>query len=257
MRKLALAVPSRGRPQNIARLWDAMQKTCTEDTTLIVGVDLDDPRLPDYVDVFNEAAAANFQLMARSDLRKVTAWTNAIVARHLDDFSAFGQIGDDNVPRTHGWDTQILDALDTAPFAFGNDLYPRHPGSLCCHVFERAEVPRALGYFGPPSIAHMYVDVAWMSWGVATKITYLNDTIIEHLHYTTGKAPHDASYATTYGGTGEDLAQWHAYSKSPQLNADIRKIAAAVPFECPANQYTPEILAQFNRGLMVPDRWGW
>lgn len=256
MRKLALAVPSRGRPANIARLWAAMQATCTEDTSLIVGVDLDDPCLPEYTEVFNTVASPNFQLMMRPDLRKVTAWTNAIVAKHLDEFSAFGQIGDDNVPRTHGWDTQILDALKQGPFAFGNDLYPRHPGSLCCHVFASSAVPRALGYFGPPSIAHMYVDVAWWAWGVATKITYLHETVLEHMHYTIGKATHDHIYANTYGGTADDLQAWHAYSRSEQLNEDICKIGAVIPFQT-VNQFTPEILAQFNRDLNIPEQWGW
>lgn len=254
---MMLAVPSRGRPGNIARLWEAMGQTCTEDTVLCVGLDADDPELPAYRDFLLQNEHPQLRYVMSSKLRKVTAWTNYLVAEHLNDFEYFGQIGDDNVPRTYGWDTQIIEALQESPFAFGNDLYPRAPGSLCCHVFARQEVPRVLGYFGPPSIAHMYVDVAWWSWGIATKIVYLPDTVIEHLHYTVGKAPQDVSYATSFNGTGEDLAAWHAYSRSPQLNADIRKIAAAVPFVCPAEQYTPEILARFNRDLNIPDRWYW
>ena len=37
MRDLLLAVPSRSRPENAARLWRSMQATCTAATTLLIG----------------------------------------------------------------------------------------------------------------------------------------------------------------------------------------------------------------------------
>jgi hypothetical protein len=48
MGDLAVLVPSRERPHNIARLIEAMDKTCRGDTTLIVGVDEDEPHLDEY-----------------------------------------------------------------------------------------------------------------------------------------------------------------------------------------------------------------
>jgi hypothetical protein len=184
----------------------------------------------------------------RSDLRKVTAWTNYLVAQNIDDYRAFGQVGDDNVFATPGWDTQIMEALEDTPFAFGNDQYPsRVPGTLCCHVFMRSEVVKTLGYFGPPSIAHMYVDVAWYAWGTACGITYLHDVLIPHLHYTTGAAPADATYQNSYAGTAADLQAWHAYCRSGQLNDDIRKLGGT--------EFTAQRLAQFNHDLNIPEVW--
>jgi hypothetical protein len=240
MKDLLLAVPSRGRPQNIARLRDAMRETCTGDTHLRVGIDQNDPALEQYPD--------HVIYVVRDNLRKVTAWVNELTVLRAGDYRALGTVGDDNVFRTPGWDTQIMEALEKTPFAFGNDQYPsRQPGTLCCHVFMRSEVVQTLGYFGPPSIAHMYVDVAWMAWGTACGITYLHDVLIPHLHYTVG-APHDETYANSYAGTGADLQAWHAYCRSGQLNTDIRALGGT--------EFTPDALAQFNRNLFIPERWG-
>ena len=242
MKDLLLVVPSRGRPQNIARLQDAMTATCRGDTTLIVGLDEDDPTRGDYPD------GPGYEV--RPGLRSVVPWINELAVPQAGNFRYTGHIGDDNVPLTDGWDVAIMEALEATPFAFGNDLYPRAPGSLCCHVFTRSEVIARLGYFGPPSIRHMYVDVAWMAWGVKTGITYLDDVVLEHRHFTTGKAPADDSYAASQALIPSDLERWHEYCNSGQLNADIAKIDPAAP------TFTADELRQFNIGLFIPPHWG-
>jgi hypothetical protein len=248
MRDLMLAVPSRGRPRNIRRMISALDATCAGDTTLYVGLDANDETLGDYPGMDGAPNPPRTHYVVCDNLHKVTAWTNHLVDLHHGDYRAFGQVGEDNSFSTPGWDTQIMAALEKTPFAFGNDQYPsREPGTLCCHVFMRAEIVKALGYFGPPSIAHMYVDVAWYAWGVACGITYLHDVLIPHLHYTSGGAAHDATYANSYAGTGADLQAWHAYCRDGSLNADIRKLGGT--------EFTSEALAEFNRSLLIPEHW--
>lgn len=240
MSDLLLAVPSRGRPGNIARLRDAMRETCRGSTFLLVGLDDDDPRFDEY--------PGRVTYVIRPDLHKVTAWCNELITPLIDDYKYVGHFGDDNVPRTPGWDVQIMQALEKTPFAFANDQYPgRTPGTLCCHVFMRSEVVKTLGYFGPPSISHMYVDVAWYAWGTACGITYLHDVLIPHLHYTSGQSGHDQTYAVSFAGTSNDLDAWHAYSRGGALNDDIRKLGG--------REFTPDELAKFNRDLNIPDHW--
>jgi hypothetical protein len=240
VRDLLLAVPSRGRPGNITRLRNAVNATCTGDTELRVGLDEDDPELGNYP-VFD------LERVVRPNLHKVTAWVNALTVPEAGNYRYLGTIGDDNVPQTPGWDTAVMGALEKTLFAFGNDQYPgRAPGTLCCHVFMRSEVVQKLGYFGPPSIAHMYVDVAWMSWGTACGITYLHDVLIPHLHYTVG-APHDETYASSYAGTGADLQAWHAYCRSGQLNSDIGKLGG--------EPFSAQGISDFNRSLFIPEVW--
>ena len=224
MKDLLLVVPSRGRPGNIARLWEAMQATCQGDTTLLVGLDADDPTAQSY--------PQGPVYRARAGLRQVVVWINELTmplmggSSPVSDYRYIGHIGDDNVPRTKGWDVRVMEALELTPFAFGNDLYPyRPPGALCCHVFCRSEVIRALGYLGPPSLRHMYVDDVWMAWGQAAGITFLQDVIIEHLHYSAGKSEPDDNYRESAVYFGADSAAYTAYCNDPAgLGADIRKL---------------------------------
>lgn len=234
-----MVVPSRGRPQNIARLWDTMEKTCQGNTSLLVGLDTDDPLRTDYP----EGPA----YIVRSGLHQVVAWINELSVPRAGDYRFIGSIGDDNVPRTPGWDVALMEALRETPFAFADDLYPgRAPGTLCCHLFCRSAVITSLGYLGPPSIRHMYVDVAWMAWGTACGITFLPDVVIEHLHYTTG-APLDETYRLSSAATYPDFSAWHAYGRSGQLNADIRRLGG--------QPFSDTTLAQFNTELIIPERW--
>jgi hypothetical protein len=249
LKELLVVVPSRGRPQNISRLVDAMGKTCRAATDLWVGLDDDDPQLPAYQEM--DTGPYPWWSETRPDLRNVVPWVNHLAMARYQDYQAVGHIGDDNVPLTDGWDVEMLMGLEQTPFAFGNDLYPRAPGSLCCHVFMRSDVLGRLGYFGPPQIYHMYVDVAWMAWGTKCGITYRHDVIIDHQHFTTGRAEtgFDASYQRTQHLIPVDLNNWHAYCQSGQLNADIEKIGGGTPF-------TDEELRTFNRDLNIPQFWG-
>lgn len=243
MRDLAVLVPSRGRPHNMQRLIRAMQDTCHADTQLVVGVDADDPCLPIYFDVFDET-----EVHIQPPMRLVP-WLNYLSASRVDEYRAIGHIGDDNVPRTHGWDVRIMESLDTHNMCFGDDLDPgRVPGSLTIHAFMRSEMIRTLGYMGPPALRHMYVDPVWFAWGTATSIEFLPDVVLEHMHYSIGgKAPRDESYEASTGLIPEDCVAYNAYC-ADGLNADIVKLGG--------EPWSPEQIEQFNQRLNIPKAWG-
>jgi hypothetical protein len=214
-----VAVPSR-RPKNTARLWQAMQETCTGDTTLLVGVDDDDPNRENY--------PVGPEYVIQQHPGSVVAWINALTVPYVDQYRYIGTIGDDNLPETPGWDVKITAALEETPFAFGNDKYLGRPaGSLCCHVFCRSEVIAALGYFGPPEFQSMYVDDVWMAWGKACGITYLDDVSMEHLHWTQGKAPLDKVYARSAAQMKAGRQAYSEYRWSG-LRADVLTIQRAI-----------------------------
>lgn len=221
MRDLLVAVPSRGRPQNIARLWQAMTDTCTADTRLVVGLDEDDPSAEGY--------PPGPQYVIRPGLRQVAAWLNELAVPRTGEYRAIGTLGDDNEPVTPGWDARILAALEDAPLAFGNDENPYRPaGSLCCHVFARSEIIAALGYLcpSPGGPRHMYVDDIWMAWGRASGISYLHDVRIPHRHWTTG-APYDQVYADSNALMDADRRAYETYCRD-DLEKDIAVIQGAV-----------------------------
>lgn len=202
-----------------------MAQTCRGDTSLLVGLDDDDPALPEYLAL---DSSVRDQMTVEPDLHQVVAWMNRLAMPNADGYKYIGHIGDDNVPSTIGWDVAIMEALEKTPFAFGNDLYPhRPPGALCCHVFMRSEVIRALGYFGPPSLRHSYVDDVWMRWGGAAGITFLANVIIEHLHHTAGKSPMDLNYAVSGALMGDDSVAFTQYC-AEGLDEDIKKILAVL-----------------------------
>lgn len=217
MRDLGVFTPSLGRPHGIVRLRDAMAATCRGDTHLVVGLDEDDPRRGEY--------PPGIEYVVRPDLHGVVAWLNELAVPRTGEYRFIGHLGDDFLPHTEGWDVRMMEALEKTPFAFGNDLYPRTPGELPTNIFTRSEVVRALRHFGPPAIRHMYADAIWMDWGRAVGITYLDDVILEHLHYTVGKSPVDATYAASAPLMGPDEVAYRAYCADPDgLEADIRKI---------------------------------
>lgn len=241
MGSLGMLIPSRGRPHNITRLWQAMADTCTADTSLIVGIDTDDPTKDQY--------PPGPTYIYHDQLSYVTPWINHLASMTPGWFTAIGHFGDDNVPVTKGWDERVLDALDRQLFTFANDQYPRTPGSLSCHIFMRDEVVKKLGYAGPPEISHMYVDVAWMSWCVGCGYEYLDDVLIPHRHYTMG-AQHDETYARSYAQTAVNLQAWHAYSRREGpggMNDDITKLGG--------KPFTMNQLAIFDRDLNIPEVW--
>lgn len=238
MGDLAVLVPSRGRPGNIARLLDAMAMTCRGDTHLVVGIDYDDTALNEYL-------GFDCEVVIEEGLRhRLVHWLNLLALPRADQFKCIGHIGDDNVPRTEGWDVRVVESLEEHRFCFGNDLDPgRSPGSLSIHAFMQSDVVRQLGYMGPPSIQHMYVDPVWYAWGTATSIEFLEDVVIEHLHYSLGKSPMDESYQHSTGLIPEDLKRYNAYC-ADGMNRDIEKLGG-IPF-------TAEAMAEFNHKLNIP-----
>jgi len=218
-----------------------MERTCSAGARLIVGVDSDDERLLDY-------EALGCELVVREGLRgRLVEWLNVLAASTASEHPYLGHIGDDNEPRSPGWDARIAHSLRANMFCFGDDCDPgRAPGSLSIHIFMRSEVVRRLGYFGPPSLRHMYVDPVWYAWGRATSIEFLPDVVLEHHHYTLGKSPRDASYEASTALIPEDCARYNAYCES-DLNRDIEKLGG--------EPFSPERLAEFNRELNIPKVW--
>ena len=242
--RLAVLVPSRGRPHNAERLRDSMAATCRGNTELILGIDTDDPALDGYLHL-------GLELQIEKDLRRqLVGWLNLMATDRLQaGYDYLGHLGDDNIARTDGWDVRIMEALEQNLFAFGNDLDPgREPGSLSIHIFMRTTVVERLGYMGPPQIQHMYVDPVWYAWGTRTSIVYLDDVVLEHMHYTVNsKAPHDETYGLSTSLIPDDCLRYNDYCATG-LNADIEKLGG--------RPFLPDELSEFNRRLNIPKAWG-
>ena len=238
MRDLLVVVPSRGRPQNIARLAKAMAATCKGDTHLLVGLDADDPTRAEYPELLG------VEYVVQDGLRQVVRWLNELSVPNTSHYRFIGTLGDDNVPLTDGWDVRVIESLERNLFCYADDLYPgRETGTLCCHVFMRSEVIQALGYMAAPAFLHMYCDPAWLALGEATSIEFMADVLIEHRHYSAGKSDWDETYAASHATTQHDLEAFNEYMRT-DFNTDVEKLRG-IPF-------TEAQRAEFNARLNIP-----
>ena len=193
--RIQVIVPSRGRPANIARLQKAWDETTTGFANLVTYVDLDDPCLAEY----EALQSKRFPFMFGPRMRLVAA-TNALAAKVVHQVFAVGSIGDDHLPRTHGWDKLIYDALRDlgTGIAYPNDCW--RGAELPTAAFMTSDIVQRLGYMAPPSLVHMFCDDFWRDLGTTIgRLLYLPDVMIEHLHPHAGKAANDATYGEANG----------------------------------------------------------
>ncbi len=234
MSDLAVIVPSRGRPQNIADLVDCWTKTSSGLSRLLVVVDDDDPALSGYLDLRLSERAPDVTLLALEAPGSMVAALNAAAVPAAGRHWALAFFGDDHRPRTHGWDARCVEALlelgtgiVSGPDGYRTDQLP----TWCAMT---SNIVRTLGYMAPPSLVHMYVDNVWQTLGTALgKYRFLPDVLIEHLHPLAGKSAMDAGYArvNSAGVYARDEAAYVAWVRDdlPGAVERLRFGAAVTP----------------------------
>jgi hypothetical protein len=185
-------------------------------------------------------------------------------------------VNDDMVIGTHGWDTKIVDLDASIPdqiyLAYGNDLFKK--GRVCTfpilsrRVCELLIDPYPKEYQGAFIDYHVFDIFKRLQHAGFDRIHYMDDVVFEHLHYRTGKAPFDETYARR--GRFADDPTFLALVNSRQKSADrllgvLRGGASQVLYshERGALEKVPETLlkaiAAFTRDLLfdrgLPLRW--
>ncbi|MEV6504774.1 hypothetical protein AB0M61_01465 [Streptomyces sp. NPDC051642] len=221
---LTVLVPTRGRPQNLARLWQAFTATCQADTRLLACVDDDDPELPAYEAVHQaaysdgSASADDPRFLLRVGPRIRLGPTLNAAALPVAEFAdAIGFLGDDHLPRTVGWDGRYLEELERlgTGLVYGNDLI--QGAALPTQVAMTSDIILATGHMVPPGMIHLWLDNAWLALGQALDaITYLPDVTVEHLHPIAGRAQWDAGYqeCNTDALSSADRAVFEAWQQN-------------------------------------------
>jgi hypothetical protein len=220
---MLVIVPTRGRPDNVARLEQARFDTGTASPFLYV-IDSDDPELDGY-----RALGLSRFVVLGSRLR-LGPTLNEAVRRYGDRWEAIGFMGDDHLPRTEGWDRRILAALDSPDprVVYGNDLL--QGANLPTAVFMHARIARSVGYFCPPDQVHLYLDNYWKELGERLAgLVYLDDVVIEHMHPVAGKAEWDDRYAEVNAPTMDvtDRDAWLHYRASGEFEAAVQRVKEA------------------------------
>jgi len=226
MTEMALIVPSRGRPQNIARLYQALIDTDSK-VNLYVGIDADDDKKQEYIDL---AIDKDITLVISPERKRFGSTLNDIAMMIADEYKYLAWMGDDHLPITKNWDKKYTDVLSKFHMAmvYGNDLVMGE--RIATQLAFTAKAVKALGYAVPPGFIHLYIDNYFMelfsSFGA---MIYLPDVIVQHLHPVAGKAEQDLTYreANSKENWTNDKKRFHEYLES-ELKKDAQKLMDAI-----------------------------
>lgn len=229
MTQMAIIIPSRGRPNSIAELADALEETKTSSQVFIV-VDDDDPTVDEYKKICHDRQLNYIEVtregkgMARP-LNKAAKLLSDM-STHEGWFDHFAFLGDDHRPRTVDWDMEWINALDEmgTGVVYGNDLFQGE--ALPTAVAMTGNIVKELQGMTPPEMIHLYLDNFWLELGREIGIRYLPDTIVEHLHPVAGKAQWDEQYREVNAEEvySADAVAFKNYMASPAYSELIAKL---------------------------------
>lgn len=221
---VAVLCPSRERPDRFRELLEAIDATAAKPVRVYLGVDDDDPTLAGYRDACGPFATVE---VCGGPRRPLARWLDTLAAHAVSDgYSIIGFMGDDHRPRTGGWDDLVRQRIDGG-MVYGRDgLQDERLPTWC---FWSADVIRALGFFCPPTLEHMYLDNFWLALarGIG-RCAYVPELLVEHMHPSAGKASVDAGYEKAESCVGRDAAEWEAYCDHGHLSNDIDRVLRAV-----------------------------
>jgi hypothetical protein len=222
MTSLAVIVPSRGRPQNIKDLIYAMNQTKTT-ADLWVVCDDDDPELAGYQALGIENLLI-FNRTQKGMARPLNLAVRLILQSHK--YSHFAFLGDDHRPRTMYWDLDFTNVLDQGlGMVYGNDLFQGE--NLPTAIGMHGTIVRELNGMVPEGLFHLYLDNFWKQIGLDIgALTYLPETIIEHMHPLAGKAQVDQGYVDVNAPEiyDADKIVFDAYIDSDEYRALVRRL---------------------------------
>lgn len=191
---ISVLVPSRGRPVDLIRMMVSAYKMAVHERSVefVVRLDDDDPKKVGYFTP--PVKGVKYITGPRTLLSE--CWNECYA-------QASGEIlmhaGDDITFNTPGWDVRVREEFAKIPdrigLVFADDLSTNFP-DLATHGFLHRRWVETVGYFLPPLFSSDWNDV-WIS-EVAKKIGRLvpmGDVVIEHHHYTFGKAERDQTHA--------------------------------------------------------------
>lgn len=201
---ISVLLPSRGRPDGYRRVVETCFATATypRQIEVCVYLDEDDPAIDDYRFWKRTkkdrwvGAPGKIGLMEGPRILLSETWNQLT---EVADGEILMHCGDDVTFNTPGWDQRVREEFDKLPdkigLVFADDLSTNFP-DLATHGFLHRRWVEAVGYFLPPLFSSDWNDV-WIS-EVAKQVKRLvpmPDVVIEHHHYTFGKAERDKTHA--------------------------------------------------------------
>ena len=218
--KLAITVPTRGRPHNLERLAKALADTCTTEYEILARIDDDDTEVyPEIENVRYVVGPRIFFSGSLNELAKIASDEN---------FTHMAILGDDVLPETKGWDELLINSIPNLGVAFGSDgLEHLHGPDLPTHVVVQVEMYRRLGWIALPELRHLFCDNVWRELGKITNLVYSPNVKLSHLHRWNKKAPNDKTYeeANDKVKREQDRLAFEFWAKGDGINEAKRVLA--------------------------------
>lgn len=210
-------IPSRSRPNNVARLVETLKKNSRISDILVV-LDGDDPiEYPPIEGVMYETFTPRLYTVAK---------INAAANLYVDKYETITFMGDDQVVHTEKWDLILYEPLELKGYgiSYGDDGF--QGSNIGTSVMMTTNIIKCLGFMGLPTLVHLYVDNFWRHIGHGIKsYWYFPQVQWEHLHYLNNKAEIDDVYR--FGNSPERYEQdGKAYDEwlASQAGHDIVKL---------------------------------
>lgn len=193
-------------------------------SALAVRLDDDDPALPQYRALdwpaFTTVWTGPRVKMGGAMVEAFARWPDA---------DCYGPMGDDTVPLTARWDAELRDTAGDWFIAYPDDRLKGQ--SQATHPYVGGEFLRAIGFWSLPGLVHLYTDAVWDWLGrLYGNLIYRPDVVLDHRHFSNGRAPADATYARVFNGkphTETDRECFTRWQQSYQPDTGIAaKIAA-------------------------------
>lgn len=243
---LAMIVPSRSRPHNIAPLIDAWLDTDGfAAADLVVAIDVDDPTFDDYQ---RELVAAAQRVGGRGRLvshtfpkhQQLVPKLNSVAtlyATYMSGHHLLGFAGDDHLPRTSGWSRRFVDAFfvdETLGIAYPDDGYQGE--KLASSWVMSSDIVRELGRMVPAGVEHLYCDNSIMDVGrEAECLRYMPEIVIEHVNPYAGKGELDEQYARVNSSEQyrRDRPAYKRWKRDGGLASDAEQVRALIKGRVP------------------------
>lgn len=227
---ISLLVPSRGRPEMCAQMWNSActQALNPEHLELVLYLDNDDPAVDQYLHQPTLLWPASIVPVLGPRIVLSQTWN-----RCYDQ--AIGEIlwhGNDDIRfNTRGWDRAIREEFAKVPdricLVHGNDGI--QGPNLATHGFLHRAWTDIIGAMVPPYFSSDYNDT-WLT-EVADRLgrrRYLPHLDIEHLHPVADKAPMDQTHLERLARHRQDGVDQLYASLAPERSAWAEKLRGAI-----------------------------
>jgi hypothetical protein len=225
MRTIDVIIPSRERPELAIRCAHSALDTCDEieRVKVYIGIDIDDPKIEEYVDRCEENA---IELLVSPTSGSAPQCVDWMWRQTGGEIIVLGT--DDVIFRTKGWDTFLYKLFERQPYIVVSPNDGRKRRKLEQPIVSRKWC-ELTGMLFPPF--HHFCADEWIQ-RIADKsglLAYCMDITMEHMHPKFGKAQWDDVYMRK---RGEEGAKKQVIDKEMlvQEEAHIQELAEKLAF---------------------------